>query len=168
MTTIVLPGARRVSANFVKPTRRGLEEELRVVRRAWMGGGEACRRAGWAHAHDGLAVTLLDRAPYIARAWDDDRLWINVPALAKHPHPPGVMVHEFGHRIWFLCLNDRQRAAWGASWRACRARAGCKLVSTYAGRDSIEDFAEVFKQVVLGRPLNAENRRRWEDLRRSR
>ena len=34
---------------------------------------------------DGVEVMLLDRAPYTARCWDDDRVWINLPLFGEEP-----------------------------------------------------------------------------------
>ena len=66
---------------------------------------------------------LLDRAPYTARCWDDDRVWINLPLFGEEPNG-GVdaLVHEFGHRVWFQCLSEKQQDQWGKSWVETKKR----------------------------------------------
>lgn len=160
---VVLPGASRV-ATRVRSGKMLASADLDVVRRSWIGSASICARHGWHRAMHGVSVTLRDHAAYVAQFYDDDRLIICVPLLAKHPEPVGVLVHEFGHRVWFRCLTEAQRVAWRNGWRDASARGA--LVSEYAETNEIEDFAEVFRALAEGK-LDAANRRRWAAVRQA-
>lgn len=160
----MLPGARRVLLRLSNPTHKSLSADFVSVEDGWHGAQDKLRRAGFLKASLGMEVMLLDHAPYTARCWDDDRLWIHVRKLAKEDdRGASVLVHEFGHRIWFQHLSDAQREAW---WRGFDAsRKTCSLVSAYACTDELENFAEVFRAHIYG-TLDRENKRRWVALSR--
>jgi hypothetical protein len=174
-----LRGARNVYFRLTDPRHADLDRNIRKVESAWararkllVGAGGLCHCGNrWGHLMDGVEVMLLDRAPYTARCWDDDRVWINLPLFSVEPDGGvGALVHEFGHRIWFQCLSDKQQAQWTKSWQEAKKRpaprweGGCSgTVSGYACTSDLEDFAEVFQAMVLG-TIDDYNWKRWVDV----
>ena len=182
MTAAVAPtldGAKSVKFKLSNPRHADLTRNIDRVARAWkqarrvlsaVGGVCHCGKR-WKHLMDGVEVTLLDRSAYTARCWDDDRVWINLPRFADEADG-GVdaLVHEFGHRVWFQCLSDKQQDAWGRSWREVKKRASPRwpgkcsgTVSSNACTSDLEDFAEVFVAAVRGR-IDDANWKRWVEV----
>ena len=174
-----LDGARNVYFRLTSPQHADLARNIEKVERGWAAARRVLASAGglchcgnrWGHLMNGVDVTLLDKAPYTARCWDDDRVWVNLPLFHDEPND-GVdaLVHEFGHRVWFQCLTEEQQDRWAASWRQTKKRptprwAGqCSgTISGYACTSDLEDFAEVFLAVVRGR-VDEHNRKRWQEV----
>jgi hypothetical protein len=171
-----LDGARHVYFRLTDPRHADLDGDIQKVESAWararkvlVGAGGLCHCGNrWGHLMDGVEVMLLDRAPYTARCWDDDRVWINLPLFAEEPDGGvGALVHEFGHRIWFQCLSPEQQAAWAKSWQEAKKRPSPRwegqcsgTVSGYACTSDLEDFAEVFQAMVQG-TIDDYNWKRW-------
>ncbi len=174
-----LDGARHVYFRLTNPQHADLDRNIKKVEDAWVGARKVlasvtgiCHCGNrWGHLMDGVEVMLLDRAPYTARCWDDDRVWINLPLFGEEPNG-GVdaLVHEFGHRVWFQCLSEKQQDQWGKSWVETKKRptprwtGECSgTISGYACTSDLEDFAEVFQAVVLGR-VDDHNWKRWVEV----
>jgi len=173
-----LDGARQIYFRLTHPQHADLARNIEKVEQAWararrvlasVGGICHCGKR-WGHLMDGVEVTLLDRSPYTARCWDDDRIWINLPLFGGEANGVDALVHEFGHRVWFQCLSDEQQARWGKSWNEIKKRptpqwsGQCSgTVSGYACTSDLEDFAEVFLAVVRGR-VDDHNWKRWVDV----
>jgi len=116
---------------------------------------------------DGVEVILVEytgRESYTARCWDDDRIFINVPRLAEQAKPARVLVHEYGHRVWFHCLSHSQRSVWLSTY--AHAKKNGQLISSYSSTAATEDFAEVFAtRVMCGKNrLPPPSRARWDRL----
>jgi hypothetical protein len=174
-----LDGARKVYFRLTNPQHADLDRNIRQVETAWAKARKALASAGglchcgnrWGHLMNGVEVTLLDRSPYTARCWDDDRVWINLPFFAEETDGGvGALVHEFGHRVWFQCLSQEQQDQWTRSWNEARKRptprwtGECSgTISGYACTSDLEDFAEVFKAVVMGE-VDPYNRKRWVEV----
>jgi hypothetical protein len=62
------------------------------------------------------------------------------------------ILHEFGHRLWFVFLDGTYREAWIESWKRIKD-AGGRFVTPYAASDPKEDFAEVFAYWALRLPI---------------
>ena len=79
---------------------------------------------------------------------------------------PSALVHEFGHRVWFKCLSPEQQDEWTKSWNEAKRRPAPRwtecsgTITGYACTNDLEDFAEVFQAVVLGR-VDDYNWKRW-------
>jgi hypothetical protein len=119
---------------------------------------------------DGMSVTLIDKSNFVARCWDDDRLLVNLLKFLHEIDGGATLVHEFGHRIWFQCLDRRAQDRWYKSWLAAKQKRSARggptcgaLVSEYACTDEIEDFAEVFRAIVYGEADRAQIAR-WVDV----
>lgn len=174
-----LDGASHVYFRLTDPRHADLDRNIQKVEGAWararkvlVGAGGLCHCGHrWGHLMDGVEVMLLDRAPYTARCWDDDRVWINLPLFSEEPDGGvGALVHEFGHRIWFKCLSPEQQADWAKSWHEAKKRPAPRwegqcsgTVSGYACTSDLEDFAEVFQAMVLG-TIDDYNWKRWVDV----
>jgi hypothetical protein len=174
-----LDGARNVYFRLTNPQHADLGRHIEKVERGWAAARKTLASVGgichcgnrWGHLMNGVDVMLLDKAPYTARCWDDDRVWINLPLFHDEPND-GVdaLIHEFGHRVWFQCLSREQQDRWAASWRETKKRKAplwsgqCSgTISGYACTSDLEDFAEVFLAVVRGR-VDEHNRKRWQDV----
>ena len=176
-STPKLVGAKRVLLRLTNPRHADLDRNIELVERGWDSARRILTRANgicgcghrWKHLMDGVEVMLLDRSPYTARCWDDDRVWINLPKFSEEVDRAAVLVHEFMHRVWFQCLSREQQDRWLKSWKETKKRpsprwATCSgTVSSYACTDDIEDFAEVGLAVVYGR-VDAHNWKRWLDM----
>ena len=170
-----LDGARHVRFRLTNPRHAELARNVEKVEKAWARARQLLASAGglchcgnrWGHLMDGVEVMLLDRAPYTARCWDDDRVWINLPLFGEEPDGGAeALVHEFGHRVWFQCLSPEQQDEWTKSWNEAKRRPAPRwtecsgTITGYACTNDLEDFAEVFQAVVLGR-VDDYNWKRW-------
>jgi hypothetical protein len=178
-STPSLQGAKSVRFQLDGRHHADVRDQVEVVEDAWREARRILSRAGglchcgnrWGHLMNGVEVTLLDKAPYTARCWDDDRLLIHLKKFSEEPDGGvGVLVHEFGHRVWFQCLSREQQDEWTASFKKAKSR--CKssqrtrcggLVSDYAYEDDLEDFAETFRTLVYG-TIDKKNLQRWLDV----
>jgi hypothetical protein len=174
-----LQGARRVLFRLTDPGHADLDRNIQKVEKAWARARQVLSKIGgichcgdrWGHLMNGVEVTLLDRSPYTARCWDDDRVWINLPLFSEESDG-GVeaLVHEFGHRVWFQCLSREQQDKWRQSWVKAKQRPNPRwtgqcsgTISGYACTSDLEDFAEVFLAIVMGR-VDEHNRQRWTEV----
>ena len=173
-----LDGARHVYFRLTDPRHADLDRNIQKVESAWARARKVLAAAGglchcgnrWGHLMDGVEVMLLDRSPYTARCWDDDRVWINLPLFGEEADGGvGALVHEFGHRIWFQCLSREQQAEWAKSWKKVQKRSTPRwgkcsgTVSEYACTSDLEDFAEVFQAMVFG-TIDDYNWKRWVEV----
>ena len=129
-----LQGAKAVRFQLNGRHHADVSGQVEVVEDAWRDARRILSRAGglchcgnrWGHLMNGVEVTLLDKAPYTARCWDDDRLLIHLKKFSEEPDGGvGVLVHEFGHRVWFQCLSREQQDEWTASFK--KAKSHCSV-----------------------------------------
>lgn len=179
MTPPRLQGAKKVQIRLTNKHHADLDEQIEVVKDAWDDAHRILERAGglcgcgrrWGHMMNGMNVTLLDKAPYTARCWDDDRLLIHLKKFSEEEDGGvGVLVHEFGHRVWFQCLTDEQREAWRKGYTKLKSNSRPRwgsscggVVSEYACTDDLEDFAETYRMIVYGQ-IDKRNLERWLEV----
>jgi hypothetical protein len=174
-----LEGAKAVHFRVKSRTDPRLEPQMKFVENAWRGARQKLQGAGgfcgcgskWPHIMNGVEVTLVDKAPYTARCWDDDRLFIHLKRFSEEKDGGvPVIVHEFGHRVWFQCLDHEARDIWKQSFLHAKKQTPARwgnacggVVSEYACTDELEDFAEVFRMLVYGK-IDSFNQQRWKDV----
>jgi hypothetical protein len=182
MSTPALPrlqGVKKIQYRLHGKNHPQIEQQVQFVEKAWNAAHQKLQGAGglcgcgskWPHLMNGVTVTLTDKAPYTARCWDDDRLFIHLKKFSQETDGGvGVLVHEFGHRVWFQCLDHEKRDIWKQSFKQAKSRPSPRwgnacggVVSEYACTDELEDFAEAFRMLVYGK-LDAYNMGRWRDV----
>jgi predicted SprT family Zn-dependent metalloprotease len=118
-------------------------------------------KAGWKGLMDHPVIVFRDGVKYLATYWEDDKVYINLDkVLDIHEDFVRVIVHEMGHRIWFRRLSRKQKRQWIDSWERMQET---QYVTAYASTSPVEDFAEVFQEIICGK-LDSFNRRRWNAL----
>ena len=161
-----------MSFQLKHPRHADLNRDVQMIADSWQKARRILDRAKglcscgtrWSHLMDGMNVILSDSLEVIARCWDDDRLLINPRKFSQEPDGAETLVHEFGHRVWFQCLDRKQQDTWHQSWMQNKSGTGasCRgLVSSYACTDELEDFAEVFTALVYGRATPT-HWKRWQ------
>lgn len=80
------------------------------------------------------------------RSAKDDILLVWPPPDARNTTER--ILHELGHRLWFMFLTEDYREAWIESWKRTKDVGG-SFVTPYAASDPKEDFAEVFAHWAL-------------------
>src|SRR5271166_531914 len=158
-----LAGSPRVEvkARSVQP------EAVQAFTVAWNEAYMRTAHAGWPDIMKDAHIVIRDGVRYAAKFYEDDRLFVNLDiVLVQQNTADQVLVHEFGHRIWWR-LGDEQRSSWELVHRMIKRgeleAEGAEFVSDYASTSALEDFAEVFR-VLVYEEIDTFNRERWDAI----
>ena len=80
----------------------------------------------------------------------------------------GTLKHEIGHHVYFHRLTKEGHEKWTAFWNLDNnkktIRQGGKMPSEYAGKDSIEGFAECYEALRCNKTLDPTTKAKMEEV----